>query len=108
MLNTGFQISPSEPLLLLDQGILHAFTGKRKEAEDMLKAIMTNERESVRLFGQLFIHAALGNLDQAFEALARQTETHAWPTLIKSLPVFDGLRKDPRFAEFCLKMGLPP
>lgn len=107
MLNIGLQISLSEPLLLLNQGLLYAFTGRRKEAEEALQVMMNNERESVRLYGQLFIQAALGNLDEAFKALMRQTETHSWPFLIKYLPVFEGLRKDPRFIEFCLKMGLP-
>ncbi len=107
MLNAGFQISPSEPSLLLDQGLLYAFSDRRREAEDVLKVIMSNERESVRLFGQLFIQSALGNLDEAFKALERQAQTHSWPSLIKSSPVFDKLRKDPRFAEFCLKVGLP-
>ncbi len=107
MLNAGFQISPSEPSLLLDQGLLYAFSDRKREAEDVLKVIMRNERESVRLFGQLFLQSALGNLDEAFKALERQAETHSWPSLIKSSPVFDKLRKDPRFAEFCFKMGLP-
>jgi hypothetical protein len=68
---------------------------------------MRNDRESVRLYGQLFIHSALGNLDEAFKALMRQTEIHSWPGLIKSSPVFDKLRGDPRYAEFCRRVGLP-
>jgi len=39
--------------------------------------------------------------------LMRGPETHAWPFLIKTLPVFEELRKDPRFKEFSLKMGIP-
>jgi hypothetical protein len=56
----------------------------------------------------VFIEAALGNLDEAFNALLRLAEIHAWPPLIKSLPVFEEMRRDPRFSEFCLKVGLPP
>jgi hypothetical protein len=39
-------------------------------------------------------------------ALMRGTETHVWPFLIKTLPIFEDVRRDPRFAEFCSKMGI--
>ncbi len=91
-----------------DQGTLYALQGKRKEAETVLAEIMKDKSESVRLTGQLFIYTALGDTDRAFKALMRQSETHSWPFLIKSHPHFEELRKDPRFREFCLKVGIPP
>jgi adenylate cyclase len=108
MLDKGLMINPKEPLLRLNQGLLYAFTGRRKEAEDSLREMETDKAEAVRLFGQLFIQAALGNLDAAFIALERQAELHSWPFLVKSLPVFEGLRKDPRFIGFCREVGLTP
>jgi adenylate cyclase len=108
MLDKGLSINPDEPALILDQGLLYALTGRRKEAEEMLQQITNNRNENVRLYGQLHIQAALGNLDEAFKALMRQAETHSWPFLLKSSPVLDGLRRDPRFIEFCKKVGLPP
>jgi len=108
MVSTGLRISPTDIDLLTDQGLLYAFTDRRSEAVQVLRDIETNMTEASRLQGQGFIHAALGNLDEAFKALLRMAEIHSWPPLIKSLPVFDDLRKDHRFAGFCLKVGLPP
>jgi hypothetical protein len=59
------------------------------------------------LYSQLFIQAALGNLDEAFKALDRAAELHSWPYLIGTLPIFGELRKDPRYLRFASKMGLP-
>jgi adenylate cyclase len=107
MASKGLQISPRDVDLLTDQGLLYALTNRKKKAGQILQDIETNVTEAARLQGQVFIHAALGKLDEAFKALQRLAEIHAWPPLIKSLPVFDELRKDPRFAEFCLSVGLP-
>lgn len=107
MVDAGRQVSPNEPMVIIDQGSLYASTGRRKEAEDILKVIEGNQKESVRLYGQLIVNAALGNLDEAFKALMREAELHSWPFLVRSLPVFKEMRKDPRFKEFCRKVGLP-
>ncbi len=107
MLEATRQISPSEPLMLVDQGILYALTGRRREAESVLQERMKDARESARLYGQLFIQTALGNLDEAFKALERQSETHSWPFIIRYHPFFADLRKDPRYPEFASKVGLP-
>jgi hypothetical protein len=47
-------------------------------------------------------------IDEAFEALNRAAELHSWFGLIKYEPLLEGLWNDPRFAEFCKKVGLPP
>jgi len=105
-LNEGLAISPSEDFLLMDQGWLYAITGRRKEAEDSLR-ILSKMAGPAGGWGQLFIHAALGNMDEAFEQLMKQAGDHSWHWLMKSLPYFEDMRKDPRFAEFCKKVGLP-
>ncbi|MBI3859545.1 MAG: tetratricopeptide repeat protein [Thaumarchaeota archaeon] len=103
-----FKINPDEPLAIMDQGLLYAFTGRREAAERELGVLKRSASDSVQLFGGLFINSALGNYDEAFRALGKQAEAHSWPFLIKSLQVFEGLRKDPRFRDFCLKVGIPP
>ena len=108
ILDKGLGINPREPLLRLDQGLVYALTGRRKEAEESLKDMESDKVDAVRLYGRLFLRAALGDLDGAFEALDRGAELHAWPAFIKSLPIFEELRKDPRFPVFCRKVGLPP
>jgi adenylate cyclase len=107
LLNEGLRISPREPLLRLNQGLLLVYTGRRKEAEEALSELERDKVEAFRLYGQLFINAALGNLDAAFNALSRQAEIHAWPFLIGTLPVFAELRKDPRYKDFASRFGLP-
>jgi Flp pilus assembly protein TadD len=107
LLTKGLQLNPTEPLLRLNQGLLYALTGRKSKAEESMRELMTDKAETVRLYAQLFINAALGNLDEAFKALMRQTDTHSWPYLVGSLPVFSELRKDPRYAQFSAKVGLP-
>jgi len=106
-LDAGLKVNPGERYLLMNQGRLYAMTGRRKEAENSL-LVISKVDDIPRGWGQVFIHAALGNLDEAFDALMKQAENHSWFWLMKSSPYFEEMRKDPRFAEFCKKAGLPP
>jgi len=107
MLSTGLRINPTEYRLRLNQGILFALTGHKELALGQLENIMQEKSESPRLYGQMFIHAALGENDKALNALAKGAGQYVWPALILSLPVFEGVRKDPRFTEFCIMKDLP-
>jgi adenylate cyclase len=107
LLTKGLKANPTEPLLRLNQGLLYALTGRRSEAEESMRELMKDKTEAVRLYAQLFINAALGNLDEAFTALMRAADLHSWPYLVGSLPIFSELRKDPRYAQFVAKVGLP-
>ncbi len=107
ILDIGLQIDPNDHWLRQTQGELFARTGRRKEAEEVLQGILIDKDESNRLWGQLYICSALGDLDGAFKALMRMAETHGWPPIVKSHPLFEDLRKDPRFQEFCAKVGIP-
>lgn len=69
---------------------------------------MRDENEMMRLDSQLFIQAALGNIDEAFKALMRLAEMHYAPNMMKYRPIFAELRRDPRFLEFCKKVRLSP
>src|SRR5207237_3761621 len=106
MIDTAMKLGPDEPLVNLDQGLIYAFTGRSKEAEETIEYMMTQKSEGARLYGQLFINTALGRLDEAFKALTRQAEIHSWPFNIESHPLFKDLRKDPRYSEFRAKVGL--
>jgi len=100
-------MSEEEPLLVLNQGLLDTLSGRKEGALESLRKMNSFKSEAVRLYGQLFINAALGNLDEAFKALERMKETHSWPFLIATLPTFVELRKDPRYAAFAERFGLP-
>lgn len=53
------------------------------------------------------LHAGLGELDEAFPALARaETERSYYVGWWKVDPEFDPLRSDPRFTELLKKVGL--
>ncbi len=108
MVEAARALEPGEPMIALSEGLLFAFEGKRREAEGALEELRRSDTESFRLLAELDIQAALGNLDGAFKALMRQAETHSWPFQIMVDPLFAGMRKDPRFAEFCRKVGIRP
>jgi hypothetical protein len=87
---------------------MYGLSGRREEAMDELQDLMKDESESNRVNAQYWIRTALGDIDEAFEALMRAAELRAWFGLIKYEPLFEALRKDPRFPEFCKKVGIPP
>jgi adenylate cyclase len=103
----GLALNPVETLLLMNQGLVYAFTGRPEQARAMLRKLESLQRESPLTYSRIFIHTALGEIDEAFKALNKATETHVWPFTIKTHPLFTELRKDPRFADFCKKMGIP-
>jgi adenylate cyclase len=107
MLNVGTQISPDEPRIAIDKGVLYALTGRRKEAEDALEDFIQKSSMSIGNYAGVFIQAALGNQNEAFEALMAAAETHASPIQVKSHPLFAEMRKDHRFSQWETKVGLP-
>jgi tetratricopeptide (TPR) repeat protein len=106
-IDRGHALSPVEPLLLINQGLVYALTGRPEQARAMLGKLESLQRETPWVYSQIFIHTALGEIDEAFKALDKSTVTHVWPFTIKTHPIFGELRKDPRFADFCKKMGIP-
>lgn len=107
-LDMGQRFDPDDHWLKVMRGVAYALLGRREEAMDELRDLMKDEAESHRLNAQFWIGTALGDLDRAFEALMRQAEIHSWYFTIKYDPLLEVLRKDPRFSEFCKKVGLPP
>ncbi len=106
MLDAANTVEPNLPLQRVNQGLLFALTGKRREAEDILREISKDRNEFVRQSGQLVIGAGLGDLDGAASALEKMAENHAWDWMILYWPQLSALRKDPRFDEFLNKVGL--
>ena len=90
------------------QGVLHALTGNRREAERFIRYFEGLNNESARLMGIFPIASALGNIDDAFKYLMRMGDLGAWWIGVKYIPYYAPLRKDPRFEEFCKKVGIPP
>lgn len=103
----GMKIEQENIHSQISQGILFSMTGDKENAKRILSNLLNAKDESNRLNAALYIGAALGDLDQAFRALSRLAETHAWPFNVRVYPLFEDLRKDTRFKEFCSKVGIP-
>jgi len=108
MLEKALGMRIDDPLIRLDQGLLYALTGRRKEAGELMELFRAEKKESVRVFTLLSMYTAQGDLDEAFRNLMRAAEIHSWPAHIKYNPLFSKLTKDPRFQEFSRMVGLPP
>ena len=88
----------------------YAVTGRRTRALKIL-----NEQKSLAKQGNIspynfaIIYTGLGDNDRAFEWLEKGCEQRT-PLVyrLKSRPMFDSLRSDPRYAELLRKMGLKP
>ena len=102
------KLSPDAVFVRGGWGMLYAKMGKRHEAEAELEQLSRVATESSRRFSQLWVRTALGDLDEAFDALMSLAEIHGWPYAVKFDPFFKPLQSDARFKEFCLKVGLPP
>jgi TolB-like protein/Flp pilus assembly protein TadD len=108
MLEKASEMSAGDPLIRLDQGLLDALTGRTKEAHEVIKLLRAERKKSVQTYSLLFMHAALGELDEAFKDLMQTAVIHSWPAYIKYSPIFSEMRKDQRFQEFCRAVGIPP
>jgi TolB-like protein/tetratricopeptide (TPR) repeat protein len=106
MIDQAHLLGPNAPMVGTSQALQFAYSGKRKEAEEALKRVLGDESESFRLNAQLWVQTALGNLDEAFDALMQQARKHSWPATIRSDPLYAEMRKDPRYLEFCRKVGI--
>lgn len=109
MLDISTRINPEfDARTLADQGMLYALTGRRDEALAKQEEIYRNGGEKIGGYGEIFIQAALGDVDEVFKALEKTVETHAWPIQLSTHPIFAEVRRDPRFLEFCAKVGVEP
>ena len=102
------KLSPDGVTVRAGWGMLYAKMGKRREAEAELEQLSRVATEWGKWFSQLWVRTVLGDLDEAFDALMSLAEIHGWPYAVKFDPLLKPLQIDPRFHEFCLKVGLPP
>jgi DNA-binding winged helix-turn-helix (wHTH) protein/Tfp pilus assembly protein PilF len=87
---------------------VHAAAGRRREAETLLGVLLDWSREHyVPSYDIAQIYAGLGDIAQAFAWLERAWLEHSrhLDTLAVN-PIMDALRRDPRMAELCVRIGL--
>ena len=107
-LSEAKQINPTRESVKARWGMFYAKSGMRHEAESVLEDLARTGREAVVSVSELYIRTFLGDIDQAFVALMKLGELHAWPASVKYEPLLQPLRDDHRFTEFCTRVGLLP
>jgi serine/threonine-protein kinase len=85
-----------------------ATAGREDEARALLGELRARPAASPTVVSEGWLLGALGELDAAFEVLARAEEECQAFLYYTGLPGFDPLRADPRFAALQERLGLPP
>lgn len=90
-------------------GYVHAAAGRRAEAVEVLGLLEAHRtRTYVSATEFAFLHAGLGQNDQALDWLERGFQERArWMEIIGVIPVMDPLRDHPRFKKILHAMNLP-
>jgi TolB-like protein/Tfp pilus assembly protein PilF len=101
-------LSGSSPAMFAAPGHAYAMLGRADDARRVLSELHAlSARQFVSPYHIAVIHAALGEIDQAFDWLGRacdaQSEALIWFALD---PMLDPLRPDPRFATILARIGL--
>jgi tetratricopeptide (TPR) repeat protein len=88
----------------------YAMAGRRDEALKILNEQKRLAKKApISPYNFAIIYTGLGDKDRAFEWLQKGYEQRARLVYrLKSRPMFDSLRSDPRYAELLRKMGLEP
>jgi hypothetical protein len=96
-------INPSWSFAL---GHAYARAGRIEEARRILAELQARPRTSYNAWALSVLHAALGDLDEAFKWIAYEPH-HAWVPWVRVEPHAAGLWDDPRFRSLMDRMKLP-
>ena len=105
----GVVISPDDAVALTGLGYGYAVTGKSAEAQTVLDKLAALSKQ--KYVGAVFmakIYTGLGQKEKAFEWLEKAYEDRSIVGVgfIKTNPMFDPLRSDPRFADLLRRTNL--
>ena len=81
--------------------------GRREEARAVLAELRARPEPAPAVVSEAWLLAALGDVEGAFELLARAEEERQPYLPFTGLPGFDLLRADPRFGALLDRLGLP-
>jgi TolB-like protein/DNA-binding winged helix-turn-helix (wHTH) protein/tetratricopeptide (TPR) repeat protein len=110
-LEKGVAIDPASEVALTGLGYSYAVTGRGAEAHRVLdKLNELSKQKYVSPIWRVKIYAGLVEKDKAFEWLERAYEDHSIVSVgyIKTNPMFDSLRSDPRYADLLRRTNLQP
>ena len=99
---SAIAFSPNDPVALTGLGYGYAVTGKRADAEKVLARLTElSQHEFVSPVWMAKIYSGLGDKDKAFDALERAYQDRSIVSVayLKTNPMLDPLRSDPRFTE---------
>ncbi len=102
------KLAVSQPLRMAYLGCAYSRAGQRLEASRLLaQLIRLSADEHVPPVAVAWVHAALGEVDQAFACLQRAYDTRdPLLRLVKVEPLLDPLRNDPRWQTLLRRMSL--
>ncbi|MDQ6892576.1 MAG: protein kinase [Acidobacteriota bacterium] len=103
----GVAVAHRAPVFLGILGWALATAGRYAEARTILEELRARPPGSPTAVSEAWLLGALGEIDGAFEVLARAEEEHQGVLCYTGLPGFDSLRADPRFAALLGRLGLP-
>jgi TolB-like protein/Tfp pilus assembly protein PilF/tRNA A-37 threonylcarbamoyl transferase component Bud32 len=83
-----------------------ATAGRKREARTILDELRARPPGAPVIVPEIWLLGALGELDAAFEVVARAEEEWMANLYFTGLPGFDSLRADPRFAALEKRLGL--
>jgi tetratricopeptide (TPR) repeat protein len=100
-------VSPGSPFAMGFIGYALAASGRKKEALEMLDRLEELSRERfVGAFDKAVIHLGLEADDRMFDYLERAfDEKESWLAMLNTLPLWDGVRSDPRFVALMRRVG---
>jgi serine/threonine-protein kinase len=108
VLREGLTLPDSGTYMTATLGWLLARSGKRQEAEELLRAIEAERQKGyVSPVAFAMLHIGLGNLQQAIDWAERAyEERRGWVVYASVNPIFDPLRAEPRLKALVNEMGL--
>jgi hypothetical protein len=104
----GVAVSHRGPDFLGLLGWALATAGRKDEARTLLAELRARPASALPIVSEGWLLGALGEIDAAFEVLARAEGANQLWLYYTGLPGFDALRADPRFTALVERLGLPP
>jgi predicted Zn-dependent protease len=103
------EADPTDPYLKADLAFIYAVSGRKQEALEIMEIVKNEIKDSSGTKWSLlaFVHSAFDDMDEVFrcleKALLAQEVFFGW---YRSSPIFEEVRKDPRFNELLARTGL--